>query len=207
MRSSIFHFTLFVRACVETKQRNRSRSAFKYEYMYTPGGGRPYPVQVKDTNPREATSSDVGNWNDSTVHADSMVVPPPSVGIASVAPTAMSEQTATVIPHSPPTVYQQQHSPPLPPPLPRSRTASGEYDHHNNDQHIPLGPMEHHDYPPAPPSVYQDGVGDGFEGYRGPTDQADLYNMHWGQKEIIPDRIRRVPVGGRGQRRSRDEKQ
>ena len=41
--------------------------------------------------------------------------------------------------------------------------------------------------PTAPPSVY--GMGDGFSGYQGPSDEVEThaYHANYGQKEIIPN--------------------
>ncbi|KAM7203103.1 hypothetical protein V8F33_002451 [Rhypophila sp. PSN 637] len=151
---TVIHFTLFVRACVETKQRNDSKKEDLYVYMYAPGGGRPIPVMpMKEQNNAaiDDLKSEAGTvWGDPP-HS----VVSPSVGITDRHTIMSSNKTPTVMSDS---------------------------------------------LPAVPPSVYSAsgmGMGDGFNGYQGPTDEAEAHRYHSkfgdGQKEIIPaDLERRV---------------
>lgn len=149
----ILHFILFVRSCIETKQRNASKGEDLYVYMYTPGGGPPIPVlpmkeQGGDYNHNLHTDqqSEVGTeWGPASTVRHSVISP--SVGV-----TERNTITSSVA-RAPSTIAPSM--------------------------------------PTAPPSAY--GMGDGFSGYQGPTDEveAHVYHANYGQKEIIPNGRRR----------------
>ncbi|KAM7202561.1 hypothetical protein V8F20_004350 [Naviculisporaceae sp. PSN 640] len=173
---TVLHFTLFVRACIETKQRNDSKEENLYVYMYTPGGGRPIPVlPMKDQGggnraaAADELQSEAGtDWAAGNV-AHSVVSP--SVGITdrhTIFSSASIFGAATLA--------------------------------NENANRPPSAVMS---MPTAPPSVYSGmGMGDGFSGYQGPTDEveAHMYHTDYGQKEIIPPgsmRLSRKELGGR----------
>ncbi|KAK3326160.1 hypothetical protein B0H66DRAFT_148483 [Apodospora peruviana] len=155
---AIIHFILFVRACIETRQRNKSKGRNLYVYMYTPGGGRPIPVLpmkeqgagdyvVGDAVVGQQTPGGEIDWTAATNgRAPSYVTA--SVGVERVGSSIADLSLAGGG-------------------LPPSTTAPTVIT--------------------SPPSVYQ--LGDGFDGYQGPTDQVGMrYHANFGQKEIIPHR-------------------
>lgn len=166
-RISIIHFTLFVRGCIETKQRNDSKSEDLYVYMYTPGGGPPIPVlSMKDQG---------GNRGMAAAIADEQRSDEAEIdwGVGGGAHSIMSPSVGITDRHT----------------IISSFTGNGTGAHGNRPPSTVIS------MPAAPPSVYSGmGMGDGFSGYRGPTDEleAHMYHSNYGQKEIIPPENRRM---------------
>ncbi|KAK3984777.1 hypothetical protein QBC44DRAFT_9357 [Cladorrhinum sp. PSN332] len=146
----IGHFVLFVRACVETKQRNRSKDASELAYVYSPAGGKPFPILHKDVYQVDR-GSETG-WTAVT-------------GGTTVHNLDLRQQQQQ---------QQQQQQPPVmngtfPP---RVGLGHGRAPTYTSSIHPPRAPPSEAESASAPPSVYwrsMAGSGNGFEGYRGPS--------------------------------------
>ncbi|KAK0636081.1 hypothetical protein B0T17DRAFT_67533 [Bombardia bombarda] len=176
------HITLFVRAFKESKQRRQSKGP-SFQYMYAPGGGRPFPVVINDDN-NNITNASTGQQYQyqhqhqhqqyqhqpqyQQQHQDATqsepdgdwgsVRPAVALSVAGVPPSSSIAAAAAAMMSTPVTV-----------PVPAYRSVASTT---------------------APPSL----AGDGFYGYQGPT-SADGHGMEdvhhhrgYGQKEIIPNR-------------------
>ncbi|KAK4223524.1 hypothetical protein QBC38DRAFT_46688 [Podospora fimiseda] len=64
------HLVLFVRACVETRQRHKSKESTGLAYVYSPAGGKPFPILAAPGAPGKdlgAAGSEAG-WTATTVN-------------------------------------------------------------------------------------------------------------------------------------------
>ncbi|KAK4169045.1 hypothetical protein QBC43DRAFT_308594 [Cladorrhinum sp. PSN259] len=134
------HFVLFVRACIETKQRNQSKDDSTVAYVYSPAGGKPFPILGKDLIERERASE--AGW------------------------TAVTGETTAASPESLQHEQHQQYAGHVAFP-PSLVTVSG-LGHQAYGSSLPPPPSPS-TAPPSVYWQNMAGSGNGFEGYRGPA--------------------------------------